>query len=141
MMVAFEFERLQVFQEARALRVRFYKLAKLLPQMEHKLATQVRDAARSITNCLAEGHGRYTFKDRIHFCRMSRGSLLELVDDVNLCNDEKYAKPEHLETLRIDCAAFLKHLNGYTKYLREEALKQDNLKRRKPQPSSDSSDP
>ena len=122
-MIVFEFEKLKLYQEARAFRMRVYKLAKLLPREEFKLRAQMRDAARSLTNCIAEGHGRYTYPDRIHFSRMARGSLCELVDDVNLCKDEEYAKAEHLETLREDAAALLKRTNGYLSYLEGEAAK------------------
>ena len=127
-MVDFVFEQLELYQEARAFRHRIYSLAKLLPREEFKLKTQMRDAARSLTNCIAEGHGRYTYKDRIHFCRQSRGSLQELVDDVNLCQDENYAKPEHLATLRTDAANLLKRLNGYIKYLQNQATPPKTMK-------------
>lgn len=120
----FEFEKLNVYQDARNFRKRIYKLAKLLPNDEHKLVIQMRDAARSLTNCLAEGHGRYTYKDRTHFCRESRGSLMELIDDINICVDEGYAKTEHLETLRADARLLLKRLNSYIKYMQDEARKQ-----------------
>lgn len=88
----------------------------------------MRDAARSLTNNIAEGHGRYTFKERTRFCRDARGSLQELLDDVNLCVDEKYAKTEHLETLRVDAAQLLKLINGYNAYLKKCALNQDKRK-------------
>ena len=130
--IKFEFEKLQVYEEARAFRRRIYKLAKLLPAVEFKLGIQMRDAARSLTNCLAEGHGRYTFKDRVHFCRQSRGSLQELVDDVTICLDQGYAKPEHLETLRQDAAALLRSLNGYMKYLRSRENETPLARKRKP---------
>ena len=121
-MVEFAFEKLKLYQEARAFRRRIYKLARLLPKYEeYDLAPQMRKAARGVTNCVAEGHGRYTFRDRLHFCVESRGSLQELVDDIGICLDEAYAKPEHLETLREDAAALLKRLNGYMKFLRNQA--------------------
>jgi four helix bundle protein len=125
----FEFEKLIVYQEARAFRKRIYKLAKLLPGFEFKLNGQMRDAARSLTNCIAEGYGRYTFKDRIHFCRESRGSLLELVDDINICDDEHYARHDHLDNLKLDAAKLLKRLNGYIKYLSVEAQKITAIKK------------
>jgi four helix bundle protein len=115
--VQFEFEKLDVYQAARAFRGRIYKLTKLLPKSEQKLYTQMREAGRSLTNCIAEGHGRYTFKDRTHFCRQSRGSLCELVDDISICDEEGFAKHAHLEDLRWDAAQLLKSLNGYIKYL------------------------
>lgn len=130
-MLVFAFEKLDAYRSAREFRKRIYKLAKLLPPNEFKLSVQMRDAARSLTNNLAEGHGRYTFKERVRFCRDSRGSLQELIDDVNLCTDEQYAKPEHLDTLRTDAAEVLRLINGYIAYLRKCAL---NTKK-KPPPS------
>ena len=120
MAVEFVFEQLTVYQNAKAFRCRIYKLAKLLPKEEYKLKAQMRDAARSLTNCIAEGLGRYSFKDRRRFLRDSRGSLQELIDDIDICKTEAYAKPEHLETLRDDAAVVLKLLNGYARYLKEQ---------------------
>ncbi|MGN6367780.1 MAG: four helix bundle protein [Phycisphaerae bacterium] len=66
----FGFEDLAVYQKARAFRKRVYKLAKLLPPEEkYALAQQMRRAAVSVTNNIAEGYGRFTFKDRISFMR------------------------------------------------------------------------
>jgi four helix bundle protein len=123
--IVFVFEKLELYQRARAFRQRIYKLTRMLPPDEFKLKIQMRDAARSMTNCIAEGHGRYTFKDRTHFCRESRGSLQELVDDINIFYDQAYAKPEHLDTLRIDAHALLMTLNGYINYLKKCAANQN----------------
>ena len=117
--VVFEFEKLEVYAKGREFRKRIYKLAKLLPKEELKLKVQMRDAARSLTNNIAEGHGRYTFKERSRFCRDARGSLQELLDDVNLCIDEGYAKVDHLDTLRSDALHVLKLINGYNAYLKK----------------------
>jgi four helix bundle protein len=102
--------------------MRIYKLSALLSKQEYKLKVQMRDAARSLTNCIAEGHGRYTYKDRKRFMVDARGSLQELVDDINLCYDENYAKPEHLDDLKLDALNLLKKINGYMKYLRLKEL-------------------
>jgi four helix bundle protein len=118
--VVFEFEKLEVYQDAKAFRGRIYKLAKLLPRAEFKLWGQMHEAGRSMTNCMAEGYGRYTFKDRKHFFRESRGSLMELVDDISICDQEGYAKHEHLEDLRWDAAQVLKKLNAYIKFLDDQ---------------------
>lgn len=117
----FGFEDLEAYQKARAFRRRIYKLAKLLPSEEKfALGSQMRRAAVSLTNNLAEGYGRFTYKDRTHFTRQSRGSLMELVDDLSVCEDEEYAKKEHLDTMRIDAAEVLRLLNGYLAYLKKD---------------------
>jgi four helix bundle protein len=114
----FGFEDLEVYQEARKFRARIYKLARLLPPEEKfQLRSQMTDAAVSLTNNLAEGHGRYNWQDNTKFCRNSRGSLCELVDDINTCVDEGYAKEEHLLDLKAHAARVLKLLNGYIAYL------------------------
>src|ERR1035437_6010338 len=128
--IVFEFEKLIVYQEAKAFRARIYKLARLLPIDEYKLKGQMWDASRSLTNCMAEGYGRFTFKDRLHFFRESRGSLMELVDDISLCDQEHYAKHEHLEDLRFDAAKLLKRLNAYINYLDTQAKLLTKPKRR-----------
>jgi four helix bundle protein len=117
--MAFDFEKLEVYQKARAFKKRVYKLTDLFPEEEkYRLRLQMRKAALSMTNCIAEGHGRYSFKDRQHFMVESRGSLQELVDDINDCEDVGYAKPAHLADLKGDADQVQQILNGFIRYLR-----------------------
>lgn len=114
------FEDLDVYKGARELRKRFYQVAKSLPDSEKfNLNLQMRRAAVSLTNNLAEGHGRYHYSDNIRFVLISRGSLEELMDDLNVCEDEGYTTPNQLAPLRADCGSLMRQLNGYIRYLRE----------------------
>ena len=79
----------------------------------------MRRASLSLTNNLAEGHGRYHFQENIQFCRISRGSLMELIDDLNTCIDEKYFSLEYLEELKKEGYTVNKMLNGYIAYLQK----------------------
>ena len=83
------------------------------------LGVQMRRAAASVTNNIAEGHGRYNWQDNTRFCRNSRGSLCELVDDINACVDEQYADRAVLEDLRARAATVMRLLNGYIAYLQQ----------------------
>jgi four helix bundle protein len=95
------FEDLEVYQVAREFRRAMYRLAKRLPDFEKfGLAAQVRRAAVSLTNNIAEGHGRYHFLDQIKFVIQSRGSLEELLDDLNVCDDEQYLPIAEIESLK-----------------------------------------
>jgi len=118
----FGFEDLDVYKAARAFRVRVYKLVRFLPAEEKfGLAQQMRRAAVSITNNIAEGYGRHHWQENTQFCRHSRGSLMELIDDINVCLDEKYADQEKLATLKDeDALSLLKLLNGYISYLQRQ---------------------
>ena len=56
------FEDLEVYQVAREFRKAIYRVARRLPDIEKfRLASQVRRAAVSLTNNVAEGHGRYLY--------------------------------------------------------------------------------
>jgi len=85
------FESLEVYRVAREFRKTMYRIARGLPDIEKfGLAGQIRRAALSLTNNIAEGYGRYHYLDQIKFIPQSRGSLEELIDDLNACEDEQY---------------------------------------------------
>src|ERR1041385_6761125 len=117
------FEDLEVYQVAREFRKTMYGVARRLPDIEKfGLASQVRRAAVSLTNNLAEGHGRFHFLDQIRFTLISRGSLEELMDDLNVCFDENYLPSAQVEKLKMSGWHLLKLTNGYLRYLRDRKL-------------------
>jgi len=127
------FEDLDVYQEARVLRKRVYKLTRQLPPEEKFiLMPQMRRAALSATNNIAEGHGSRGFRHNISYLYRSRGSICELQDDFNTCQDEGYFKKEHLDDLRKQAVRVIKLINGYVAHLKERLSESDGaaLKRR-----------
>ena len=114
------FEDLEVYRAAREYRKKIYQLIKELPAEEkYNLANQMRRAALSLTNNIAEGHGRYHFQENIQFGRVSRGSLMELIDDLNVCIDENYFAADYLKELKEEGYRVNKILNGYIAYLKK----------------------
>ena|SRR5438067_13442778 len=114
------FEDLEVYQVAREFRKKMYAVTRQLPEFEKfELASQIRRAAISLTNNMAEGHGRYHFADQVRFFLGSRGSLQELVDDLNICADENYLEAEKIEALKGEAWRTLGLINGYLRYLRD----------------------
>jgi len=123
MMAYKSFEELEVYKAAREFRKKIYKLIKGLPPEEkYNLENQMRRAALSMTNNIAEGHGRFYFQENIQFCRVSRGSIMELIDDLNVCIDEKYFAQDYLEELKEEGYQVNKMLNGYIAYLKKRKL-------------------
>lgn len=113
------FEDLEVYQAARELRQRVWKLAARLPQEEqYVLVSQMRRAALSVTNNIAEGHGSGSWRHSISYLYRSRGSINELIDDFGACEDQKYFEPQHLEDIRQDAVRVNQLINGYIAYLR-----------------------
>ena len=116
------FEDLDTYQIARGFRRAMYGVARKLPDFEKfGLASQIRRAAVSLTNNIAEGHGRYHFLDQIKFMLQARGSLEELLDDLNVCEDENYLPPDELAALKENGWQVHKILNGYIRFLRKRA--------------------
>jgi len=79
----------------------------------------MRRAAVSDTNNIAEGHGRWHYKENGRFCRISRGSVEEVVDDLNICIDENYGDQRLVEELKQVADALIERINGYLAYLRK----------------------
>ena len=113
------FEDLDAYMAAREFRKAMYAVTRRLPDFEKfELASQIRRAAVSLTNNIAEGHGRFHYLDQIKFMLHSRGSLEELQDDLNVCEDEKYLPAADISKLKDDAGRVHKVLNGYIRYLR-----------------------
>ena len=116
------FEDLSVYQAARQFRKAIYAAARGLPELEkYGLASQMRRAAVSLTNNIAEGHGRYHYPDQIRFMLQSRGSLEELVDDLNVCLDENYLSTDDVVQLKQKAQSVLALLNGFLRFLRKRS--------------------
>ncbi len=114
-------ETLEVYQAARRMRVKMYALARRLPVLERfNLCPQTRDAARSMTNNIAEGHGRYHYQESTRFFRIARGSLEELIDDLNICLDEGYIDSKEHEDLISEARTVARLINGYIRFLQRQ---------------------
>ena len=97
-----------------------YEAVKRLPDFEKfALANQIRRAAVSLTNNIAEGHGRFHYLEQIKFMLQARGSLQELIDDLNVCEDEHYLAPEETARLKEDGWRVRQLIDGYNRYLRD----------------------
>lgn len=126
--MGYRLEDLEIYQEAREFRKKIYQLLKLLPGEEKfSLVSQMRRAAISLTNNIAEGHGRFHYQENIQFLRQSRGSLEELIDDINICLDEGYISSSAFEELKSMTSSLLKKMNGYIRYLRSRKLEETTL--------------
>ena len=113
------FEDLEVYQVAREFRKKMYEVSRRLPNFEKfDLGSQIRRASVSVTNNIAECHGRYHFADQLKFLLQARGSLEELIDDLNVCADENYLPV--VESVQLKELGWRVHslINGYGRYLR-----------------------
>jgi four helix bundle protein len=81
------------------------------------IGKQIVRSADSISSNIAEGYGRYHYKENRNFCYFSRGSVLETKGWLkkakarNLINDEQFnALIENLKIIHIKLNAYLKFI-------------------------------
>ena len=114
------FEDLEVYKKAREFRKSMYAVTRKLPDIEkYELASQIRRASVSLTNNIAEGHGRYHYLEQLKFLFQARGSLQELIDDLNVCADEQYFRESDVIDLKNQAKEVQRLISGYARYLRE----------------------
>ena len=112
------FEDLECWKAGREVRLFFKEIVKLLPKEEKfTLVSQIKRASRSVTNNIAEGFGRFHYQENIQFCRISRGSLHELIDHLIICCEEKHIEEKEYKRGREVLNKAIGLLNGYINYL------------------------
>lgn len=90
------FTDLDAWKEGHQLVVIIYEItAKYPPEEKYNLISQSRRAVVSITNNVAEGFGRFHFKDRLIFYYNARGSVLEVQNCLLAARDTGVIKSIH----------------------------------------------
>ena len=113
------FEDLDCWKACREVRKFITELVNKYPREERfSLVDDMKRAARSTTHNIAEGFGRFHFQENIQFCRHSRGSLNELIDQLITSLDDEYVTQEEYEKGRKLISKALALLNGYINYLK-----------------------
>ena len=94
-----DFKDLILWQRAMDLVVEVYQLVKKLPKKEElfALSDQIRRAAISIPSNIAEGQGRNSPKEFVHFLSIAKGSKAELETQLLLCVRINYLTESEIE--------------------------------------------
>jgi len=97
----FSFENLEVYQTARQLVKGIYLLQKKFPVEEkYALGDQVRRSSTSITSNIAEGSGRNSIKEKIHYVEIAFGSMTESFSQLQNAQDLGYVHEDDIDELR-----------------------------------------
>lgn len=111
-----EFTDLIVWQKGHSLCVALYKVTQAFPQEEiFGITSQIRRSSSSVTANIAEGFGRKTAKDQLHFYYQANGSLLELRSHLLLSRDIGYLTEDKWDFLNGKAVEVHKLLSGLIK--------------------------
>ena len=109
----YSFEKLNVWQEAKKLVVDVYNLLDAFPKFEkYALCDQIRRAVVSVPSNIAEGSGRKSLKEQIHFLEISYGSLMETYNQLLIVIDLTYISEESVENIKPRIDSVAKMING-----------------------------
>ena len=93
----FSFRKLDVYNETRLLVKEVYKLMESFPKEEkYSLCDQLRRSSVSVPANIAEGMGRRSKKEQIHFLEIAFGSLMETFCHIEIAKDLGYITEEQL---------------------------------------------
>ena len=116
------FEKLQCWQACNELKL--YLKENVLchfPKSERfELYLQILRASRSATANIAEGWGRYHYKENIKFLLNARGSVAEILDHSLEAKSWDYISESNLDIIRTKVDDCIKLINGYIRYLRKQ---------------------
>ena len=118
--MAYAFENLNAWQESRKLVISVYQLLDKFPKFEkYALCDQIRRSIVTVPSNIAEGSGRVSIKEQLHFYEIAYGSLMETYNQLILAADLKYIGEQNLEDMRPQIDIVARMMNG----LRSSLLK------------------
>jgi four helix bundle protein len=83
----------------------------------YRLVDQLEAAATSVPMNIAEGKGRYSSKEFIHFLHIARGSLFETMTLLELFEMRNWIKPETIRSLTSQADEIGTMINGLIRSL------------------------
>jgi len=119
-----DFRDLDVWKQCKEIRSEIWNLCKGFPAEEkYRFCDQMIRSSRSATDCVAEGYGRYHYQENIQFCRQARGSLFELMNQIDTALECEYIDVNYFKRMIDKIKTAIRVLNGYVKYLKKRKEK------------------
>lgn len=117
-MGARNFEELDCWNESRALvNLVFNACGSGKLARDFGTSDQLRRAALSVMNNIAEGHGRNSRKEFIRFLDFAQSSSIEVKSITYILSDQEYLSPDHAASIRTKADRLKNMIRGLIKYL------------------------
>ncbi len=96
----FFYRKLDVYHNSKRIVANVYALTKKFPtQEQYGLTNQLQRAAISIPSNIAEGMGRFSVKERMHFLEIAGGSLMETMCQLEIAEMLGYISQQTLDSM------------------------------------------
>lgn len=115
------FRNLEAYKAGKELIKEVYRLLKKFPKEEQfAMCSQLRRASISITSNIAEGSGRVSNKEKVHFLHISYGSLMEVLSQMDIANDLEYITKEEFNNIEVLVENVGRPLSGLENYFSKQ---------------------
>ena len=109
----FAYRKLGVYANSKKYVADIYRLLQKFPNEERfAMCNQLRRTAVSITSNIAEGMGRFSDKEKLHFIEIAFGSLYETMSQIELALDFNYITQNEFNNMEEQVVVISKMLSG-----------------------------
>ena len=118
----YNFEKLEVWKQARLFVVDIYTLTRKYPAEEKfGLCSQMQRASVSIILNITEGTSRFSDKEKISFTEIAYTSIMEVLTQLYVSIDLEYISQSQLDALKVKIDLIAIQLNGLVKSYKNRA--------------------
>ena len=119
----FYYRKLNVYHKSMELVANIYQLSATFPEDERfGLSNQIQRAVISIPSNIAEGMGRFSNKERIHFLEIANGSLMEVMCQLEAAQLLGYISQEQVYEQELFISETTKKLVGLRKNFEDKLV-------------------
>lgn len=112
------FRDLEAYKAGKEVILIVYQLMRKFPNEErYAMCDQLRRASVSITSNIAEGSGRISIKEKIHFIEFSYGSLMEVISQIDIACDLNYITKEEFDEFELKANSCANLISGLRRFL------------------------
>ena len=123
-MIVQDFEELRIYQESRALAKQVYQITKQGDfRYDTRFVQQIRAAAGSISDNIAEGFERQGTKEFKNFIVIAKGSCGELRSQINRAYDAEWIDKQTYDQMYADCKKLSVGINRFLQKLKSSDYK------------------
>ncbi|MEK7606447.1 MAG: four helix bundle protein [Patescibacteria group bacterium] len=116
-----DFTSLRVWQHSRHFAVKIYKITSAFPRDEiFGLTSQLRRASVSIASNIAEGFGRFSFKEKVQFYNIAQSSLIETQNQLIISKDVDYLPEKEFHMVYNESVLIAKMLSALVRSSRSK---------------------
>jgi four helix bundle protein len=115
----FRFENLDIWKRAADVALKLFDIAdELEVKRKYRFAEQLRGAALSMPNNIAEGSGSTSYKDFIHFLNIARRSTFESANMLMIFDRKSLISRHHLTPLLSELDELCRMITAFARSLR-----------------------